>query len=306
MVREGKEFINAEPEEVKEHLETVERCRLDANPSNLKLSVEGRVLILQVMNGRVKEFPVRRSFLHKLLKWYNFPLNQLHRLSPETIASVCNDYLMNIQREYVTIKIEAGDALTLLSPDYNELTDLSVIRTCETYGIDKISRNDFFMSINTEEKKKTQPIPGDECGIGLDIVNSETGFRALGVYHFILRYICTNGAYLKISEDATRVHYGSYDLKKFISQKITKASEQRDTITEKLKKLNRGIEDLPPALIRKVDRALGKGAARGILYNNSAPPTQYELFNYLTSSAKQYGLSKRHHLESLAGEMLMN
>ncbi len=180
MVKEGREFINAEPGEVKDHLETVERCRLEANPSNLKLTAEGSVLILQIMNGSLKEFPVRRAFLHKLLKWYNLPLSQLYRLSPETVASVCNDYLMNIQREYVTIKIEEGDALTLLSPDYNELSDLSVISTCETFGIDKISRNDFFLSITTEEKMKTQPVPGDECGIGMNIVNSETGFRALG------------------------------------------------------------------------------------------------------------------------------
>ena len=305
MVKEGREFINAEPGEVKEHLETAAHCRLDANPSDLKLTVEGSVLVLQVMNGSLKEFPVRRSFLHKLLKWYNFPLAQLYRLSHETVASVCNDYLMNIQREYVTIKIEEGDALTLLSPDYNELSDLSVIGTCEAYGIDRISRNDFFMSITTEEKMKTQPVPGDECGIGMNIVNSETGFRALGVSHYILRYICTNGAYVKIAEDDKRIHYGNEDLKQFINQKISKAAEQREEIAEKLKQLNQGTVDLPPALIKKIDRALGKGASRGLIINDNEETTRYELFNRITSAAKNFDLSKRYYLESAAGEMMM-
>ncbi len=304
MVKDGPEFINKEPGIVREYLSAVSRHKLEVNPSRLKINTDGRDLILGVFNGTIKEYPLRRTFLHKLLNWYNFPIKQLRRLSPDTVTSICNDYLMNIRRDKVTIKIELGDALTIVSPDYNEISDSAVIKTCDAYGIDSISRNDFFMSVTTEHKMKTQPIPGDESGIGIDIVNSETGFRVLGVSHFILRYVCTNGAFLKISDDASRVHYGKEDLGEFIRQKIKKAAEQRSEIAEKLKKLTERTVEPSPVLIKRMDIALGKKASRGIIENSEGKINQYDLFNTLTSAAKRLPLSHRHYLETLAGELL--
>src|SRR5690606_19868310 len=127
MLKEGTEFSNAQPGVVLDFLKSRMLERIEISPSNLKIADSGELLTLQVMNGSIKEFPLRRTFLYKLLKWYGFPLSQLHRLSYESIASVCNDYLMNIQRDSVIIKIEKGDALTIVSPDYNEITDLEVI-----------------------------------------------------------------------------------------------------------------------------------------------------------------------------------
>jgi hypothetical protein len=81
------------------------------------------------------------------------------------------------------------------------------------------------MSITTEEKIKTEPVKGDECGMGLNIVNSETGFRALTVSHYILRYICSNGAVARISDDDDkRYHYGNEDLNLFVNEKVKKSS----------------------------------------------------------------------------------
>ena len=59
----------------------------------------------------------------------------------------------------------------------------------------------------TKEIEEVAPIVNDFCGFGFDIVNSETGFASLAFNHFILRYVCTNGATTPINV---------YDGKKYI------------------------------------------------------------------------------------------
>lgn len=308
-ISEGIKFIDSDPREVKGHLELINQSRLDVNPSSLKLVSDGNSLVLQVMNGKVRQFPIRKTFLYKLLNWYRFPLAQLHKLSAESVASICNDYLMNIKRQYVTVKFEKDEALTLLSPDYNEITDLEIIRACENLGLHKISRNDFFLSINTEIKLKTKPVPDDQCGVGLNIVNSETGFRALTVSHYILRYTCSNGAFARISDDDDdkRCHYGKDDLKAFLNDKVERASKERGTIIEKLQALNQNkINKTKEYYIRKIEHVLGRREAFDFFENLEENVTQYDLFNFITSNAKRFDLSKRYFLESFAGSLIFN
>src|SRR5574338_601205 len=194
----GLEFINANPEQVTDYLESLDRSKLQVNPSNLKVNLDGKKMVLSIMDKAVKDYPIRRAFLYKLLKWYSFPMNQLNRLSNETLISICNDYLMNINREYVNVTLEKGEALTITSPDYNEITDLEVIKKCTDLGVRTVSRNDFMMRITTEEKFKFEVVKGDNCGMGLNVINSETGFRTLSIAHYMLRYICSNGAIIRI------------------------------------------------------------------------------------------------------------
>jgi len=307
MVTEGIEFIDAKPETVIDYLKSRVTEKIEVNPANLKIVNGGRFLVLQVMNGKIREYPIRRTFLYKLLRWYGFPLGQLSKLSTESVTSICNDYLMNIKRGKVIVKTEKDEALSILSPDYNEITDLEIISEVTALGVRNISRNDFLMSIATEEKLKTEPVPGDECGIGLNIVNSETGFRALTVSHYILRYVCSNGAYTRISDgdDNLRYHYGNEDLKMFLTEKVEKAEADRALMISKLTKLNENkVTKSKEHYIKKIETVLGKKEATIFLDDFTNELTQYELFNLITSNAKRYDLSKRYFLESVAGEII--
>lgn len=308
MVTEGIEFVDAKPEVVIDYLKSRETNKIEVNPANLKVVNGGRFLVLQVMNGKIREYPVRRTFLYKLLRWYGFPLSQLMKLSTETITSICNDYLMNIKRNKVIVKTEKEEALSILSPDYNEITDLDIISKVTELGVRNISRNDFLMSIATEEKIRTQPVKGDECGVGLNIVNSETGFRALTVSHYILRYICSNGAVARISDDDDkRYHYGNEDLNLFLNEKVKKAGIERKILIDKLLLLNdKKISNTKEYYIKKIDPVLGKKEATIFFDDFSNELTLYELFNLITSNAKRYDLSKRYFLESFAGEMIFS
>lgn len=307
-LEEGLEFSNANPKVVIDFLESRKIENIETSPSNLKIVGEGNSLHLRIMNSSVKEYSIRRAFLYKLLRWFKFPTSLIYNLSVETISSICNDFLINIRSDSVFVKIENGQALTILSKKYNEITDLEILNNLSFIGIDKISRNDFFMSVNTEEKYKIKPFPGDDFGLGINILNSETGFRALTVKQFLFRYYCSNGAYTSISDDndIKRYHYGNDDLQKFLSDKINKVKENKVSLLEKLLKLNSYPVD--EEKLKNVEKGiaivLGSEKAKKFLKDFNPNETMYDLFNYITQRAKVFDLSKRYFLENFAGEML--
>jgi hypothetical protein len=299
---EGIEFCNAKPEVVINHLRTIKRKQLEISPSDLHIKSQGKYLVLKTMGKQSKEYPVRRSFLYKLLKWYSFPVWQLGRLSGETIASLCNDYLLNIKRDYVTIKFEGDEALTIVSPSYNEITDLEIIERVKSWKVNTISRNDFMMRINTEEKYKFQAKVGDDCGLGLSIMNSETGFQALNIVFYILRYKCSNGAMIRIVSDKnSRMHYGHHSgvLQEFLDNQVKLALFRRKDTIESLKKLSEEKVAEAEAVVKKF---LSVVRGKGIKIPDEM--NQYDLFNLITSTAKQYDLNMRIYLEGLAGELV--
>jgi hypothetical protein len=308
MLTEGLEFVNAEPDVVIDFLKSRQLEKIEISPSRLKLVEAGRNLILQIMNGTVKEYPVRRTFLYKLLRWHYFPIYKLRDFSIETIASICNDFLLNISRETIIVKIENKEALSIVSPNYNELLDIDVIEDVIELGISSISRNDFFMSIDTVEKFNITPFPGDDFGISVNVTNSETGFHALTVKNFVLRYVCSNGAYTPIASDdgeKSKYHYGKDDLKDFLSSNIQKALEHRASILEKILRLkNTNNEEDFDNVKNRISKLLGKEGADKFFKEFDTNSTLYDLFNFITERAKNFSLSRRYFIENLAGELL--
>jgi hypothetical protein len=296
---EGIEFINAKPEVVTDYLRKLSTWKIEANPSNLQVKSSGKYLKLRVTGSNGKEYPVRRSFIYKLLRWYSFPVRQVLRLSDESIASICNDYLLSIKREYVTVKFEGEEAVTIRSPEYSEITDLDIIRRISSWGIKTISRNDFLMRITTEERYKFQPVKGDFCGAGLAVINSETGFHSLSVWYYLLRYTCSNGAVARIGEEQDRIHYKRREgeLSEFLDTQLKTAEKKAyGAISSMLLLPVRSAEE-SKQIIKKL-RLLTGGAEK---FENL---TAYDLFNYISSEAKKYDLTKRIMLEKLAGELV--
>ncbi len=310
MVTEGIEFINASPDEVINYLQDLEREKLRLSPANLKIKSDGKFLMLSIMDKGIEDYPIRKSFLYKLLKWYSFPMNQLYRLSNETLISICNDYLININREFVNVTIEKGEALTITSPEYNEITDLEVIKKCADLGVRTVSRNDFMMRITTEEKFKFEAVKGDNCGIGLNVINSETGFRTLSIAHFVMRYVCSNGAIVRIDNEANeRVHYGykENELQEFLDEQVELALLKQKDVANSIKNLsNKPVAKFIEIVNRRVESYLGKNESKNFFSELRKEATLYDLFNAITNKAKKYDLSKRVLLENLAGDLILN
>jgi hypothetical protein len=341
----GIEFVNEKPGTVIKHLKNVRRGYIKTTPYSVSLKTgngaDSERIFLNVNNGTNRTFPVRRAFFHKLLNWYKFPVRLLSTISTDTAVSMANDFLLNIRSSSILIKLEDEEALTIVSDRYADLPDLEILELCKDFEISEISRNDFFMRLYSNIKVKTEPVPGDECGFGFNIFNSETGFMALRISHYILRYICTNGASVPVSNNKAEgfIHYNTSkdNISGYIKESLAEIQNNSGWISDRIKVLKNQEPDesLIKKLTARLSGVLGFAAVRKFMceyreavenylnrevmlnvaeqsigygnYGQSSgqeyDSSEYSLFNFITSQAKQYNIFTRAQMEQIAGEV---
>lgn len=302
----GTELIFKNADDATNYISGLERKVITTSPENLVVKNNGRTLSL-LAEG--KSFPIRLSFLHKLLKWYNFPLGQIRYLDVETITSILNDYLINIKSSSVNVTLEDNQALTITSDRYGNIEDLELIKHVKPLGILMIMKNDFMTSIITETKEKVIPYPNDEFGIGISMFNSETGFRAFTINSYLLRYTCSNGAYIKSNNSEKKYYH--YDLNipmiyEEVEQSIKKLAEEKEHLKERIAMLKeaRDFEKTKEKVIEIMIRKIGKKRTEKIFVYSDDIKNNYDLFNHITFKAKEFEISTRIMLEEIAGELL--
>jgi hypothetical protein len=307
---EGKEFKYAEPNEVIDFLKSQKKEVITAPPSKLSFVLENETPFLRITNGTIKEYHIRKSCMKKILNWNNIPFEDKGFLSDDTLIAICNDSLRTIKAREVDVRLVDNEVLTITSQFYSMLTNLEVIKAVSNAGITKISINDYLMRIYTEERFKTDPIVGDTCGFGLNIFNSESGFSALGIQHFILRYVCTNGATMPLNMLFEKEnHYGVKKevLINFLHKQFERVEPSRKYIIFALKKSN----DEPAKkyfnqYCYKIDTVIGKWKSKKFFEEFDVELSKYDLFNFITDKAKSFDILKRYQLERLAGDLIMN
>jgi hypothetical protein len=306
--KEGPVFNAAEPEEVIDFLRTRRLETFHVFPEDLTIVGDGNRLYLNVCGDSMKDYPVRDSFFRKVLKWFNVPRTLVPRLEIDTLAAVLNDLLLNIRSGMVTVKIENGDALTVTSAGYNEMSDLEVLSLCEPLSIRAVSRNDFFLRVYSEAQFEGEARPGDVCSFSYNVVNSETGFRALSLGHYIFRYFCSNGAVVPVQGETKRVHYGGTQgaLHDFLSTHLAGGEELRKQIMKQLQlSVLMPLNGETKSTLMKINALIGQGAGRRLLRKLPEGSTRYDLFNTITEEAKRHTIGIRLQLESIAGMLLM-
>ncbi len=307
-LRHGQTFAEAAPEEVVDFLRDRRLQEFQVDPQNLHVVNDGTMLLLRMSRGGVSEYPVREVFLHKLLKWYGFPARHLGRLNIDTVSSILNDFLLNIRSGDVTLKVENGEALSITSGRYNNISDLEVLELARSLGVASISRNDFFMRVYTTIRARVFPVPGDECGMGHNVFNSETGFRALSVHHFVLRYVCSNGAVIEIDSGKRQcVHYGhpEWMLRDFLEREIDESRDIQERVMRSIQESTRQSCQGNIERTRKRLRPLvGNAVTARALASLDAHASRYDLANIVTSLAREVEIGRRLQLERLGGELL--
>jgi hypothetical protein len=306
--RTGPEFSQADIREVRDFLEGRRLTRYVLPPEQLHLVNDGREHFLRISNGKTGEYPVRGSFLFKLLKWYGFPSRQIDRLSIDTVTSVLNDYLLAIPGGDVSVTLEDGEALSLTSRRYNELSDTEVLACAERVGVACVSRNDYFMRVYSNTAYEVQPVPGDVCGLGYNVFNSETGFRSLSVRLFIRRYVCSNGAVVGLTSGGERVHYGHPDmeLKKFLEEQMRVGEEVMEEVGRLLaESAHRPSGPMVEQVSSRLRPIIGKKRTDGLLDELGEGATVYDLANSITSLAQGLDLRRRLQAEAIGGELLV-
>ena len=323
-IKSGQVFSEAKPGEVLSYLKGLDRRTIVTSPHKLKLSnkvnKKSDQIFLEIRNGTTTHYPIRRSFLLKLMRWYHLTELVISKLSPDTIVAVGNDFLSHIRSGSVTIKTENGDALTILSPRYSEFTDAELLEICrDKFNAEKVSRDDFAMRVFSKEIFKTQPVKGDDCGFGFNIFNSETGFMAIRVAHYIYRYWCSNGAIAGIQGmRESMYHYGQpkEKIKEFINESITKIEEGRGELIKKMmeSREKQALDRIKQVMMRlrpivglaestnlmKEFTEYAEGRSGGTEYTDS----MYSLFNFITHNAKERPLIQQTQMEELAGGLI--
>ena len=305
--RSGPEFSQAGVEEVRAYLNYRRLKKYVLPPDRLHVVNDGSELFLRVSNGKTEEYPVRGSFLFKLLKWYSFPVRQVRRLSIDTLTSILNDYLLAIPGGEVNVTIEDGEALALTSRRYNELSDLEVLEKGTAIGMETVSRNDYFMRLYGRTDFEVSPRPGDVCGLGYNVFNSETGFSALAIRLFIRRYVCSNGAVVGYDSRGTRVHYGHPDmeLSRFLDVQLKEAENQRGEAADLLVRSTQ-ISAAPEieATAKRLRMIVGKKRTDELIDGLGEGPTVYDLANAVTSMAQTLDIRRRLQAEAIGGDLL--
>jgi hypothetical protein len=310
-LKQGRIFDQAPHDEVCDFLRARRVESVTLPPDKLLITNDGRTLAVQTFgNGAVKEYPLRASFFQKLLKWFAIPLRAIDRLNIDTVTSLLNDLLLSIHSGDVTLKVEDSEALTLTSRRYSEILDLDILKLCSPAGVATVSRNDFFLRVYSDIRLKTDPVPGDTCGFGYNVLNSETGFQALSVSHYMIRYICTNGAVMRLRGEGEqkRIHYGyrKDELHGFVKSRMAACDASRQFLIGRLKDSTRescSKEGIVP--LRRVNSILRHEGREVIKVGKDARPSIYELFNLITSQARSLDLIPRLQLEEIAGKMIL-
>jgi hypothetical protein len=225
----------------------------------------------------------------------------------DTAVSLVNDLLLSIRTPIVRVIVEDGEAVSITSNRYAEFSDLEILRMCEPFGIASVSRTDWFMRVYTQIGYRTEPVPGDVCGFGFNIFNSETGFRPVSVEHYVLRYICSNGAVVKqTGGHAGRSHHGHSpeELRRFVAARLEHGTRAREDLVQNIRKSagTAATEEERFRLSRELRRnATYTRELRDLIEQAS---TRYDLFNLATAIARPLPPPQRLRLEEFAGGMM--
>ncbi len=307
---QGKILNLKRPNEVITYLKQLERRVITVNPKRLKIFVDKKHAYLLMDEGLKPIYPVRKAFLIKLLKWFNISYDSISHLSDETITAICNENLSNIMHNQINVTIENGEALTLNSPNYTQISDLEVIEIASKIGISKISRDDFFLRIFTNKELETAPIVNDVCGFGFNMVNSETGFSPVRLEHFILRYWCTNGATTPVTmNNQSYYHYKNSkgNILKAVVHSLDNAELSRNSFINKLKEsADQEAAKYFPDIKFRVNSILNQNYNNTFFNGFDINSSKYSLFNHITDKAKGFDLLRRYKLEQLAGNIILN
>lgn len=311
----GKTFTNVSHKTVIDYLEHLDTDLINLNAGSLQIVSDSNNDLL-LKNG-AQTFKIRESFLKKLLKWKKIPYSIVDFMDDATILNICNDILISIGRSPypINLKLEEGDAASIFSNNYTLISDLEILKFCEKFiEIDEINRNDYVMVAKTRIQTQATPIPGDNYGFGFALINSETGFGYLNFELYALRYICTNGAYVRSNFDFKHPHYN-------IEKKTILEDFQNILINAKQAKSNKFLENL--VLSQKIMAAKHLNSAKqqieyivgqkksfyffsSFYKKNGIEQNLYDLFNYITDQAKQYEIHERYFLEQYAGSLINN
>lgn len=309
---EGRIFKGAPAEEVMDFLENRKMEYIQTEPLKIRLVLYDSFLILEHPNGKLNEYPVRLSFLNKLMNWYKMPNYPIVQFSPESLVILANEILRSI-RGTVILVVENGEALSILSPKYIPTFDQEIFKQLKELRTTRIDRDDFITRACFEERTRIEPKVGDFISCGIHLLNSETGFSAFQLSAYLLRLVCKNGAVHNILGDDQEdkfYHHGldQRHVQSYINSFIERLDPYFHNLEEKLKSLanthfDPENEQLKQNIASRFPWWQWNKILRDFAAEQGTQHSMYDFYNFLTNMAKSDDLHERINLEEIAGRL---
>ncbi|MFZ0790449.1 MAG: hypothetical protein WAM94_12610 [Chromatiaceae bacterium] len=274
--------------------------------SELEIAFNDSGAALRRRSSHERGIPIRQAFFDKLMRWHQFPLDPLYRMTPEELLPLLNAALRLIGKT-VIIYVEDGDAITIVSTQYGHIADEMLLDRIGERELWEVTRTDHFMRVFSEKRKQIEVEPGDCVGVGASIVNSETGFRALSTGWYLLRLVCSNGAVVPLSLHSEQIYHTKVDATQYrIDTALGRLSRARAQIEKVAHLLNESLQKKLPRR-RDVEQVLspilGFVDTRKLIdphYANESARL-YDLFNAVTQEAQNRAPRVQLAMEEAAG-----
>lgn len=307
--RTGESFNRCPVPAVQEFLRKRKLEALREHTRNLEIVITDSGAALRMNGSSADCFPLRQSFFDKLMRWYQFPLQALHRMELDEVLPLMNAVLRLIAKP-VVIYIEDGEALTIVSTRFLHVPDAMLLSVRQSDSSLLVTRTDHFMHLFGEEISKVEVQPGDIVGIGSSVVNSETGFNALSVGWYLMRLVCSNGAVVPISLFHNKIyHSNESSVRIHVDKALDQLNEASGKSGDVIRLLRRSLkaENPPRAFAEQgLNPLIGYWNAKELLdaqYDDRSAKL-FDLFNRVTYSAKRQPPRIRLAMEELAGSWL--
>jgi hypothetical protein len=309
---EGVKFDGAPVEEVYKFLLTRDIQVIPMHTRKMYFTVSNDQLILETCNRNFDRCQVRKAFVLKLLNWFNFPHFPILRFDGDAFTSVLNNLLYLIDKE-VKLAYEDGEALTILSRQHSITEDLALLKLCRGFPINNISRNDFMTRFFFREVTRISPRIGDDIGCGFHLLNSETGFRALEMHAYLLRLASLNVAVHSVSlpglQQKSSLHGLDWnEMEHYVKGFVREAGAHFGEIEKKLRLCTMiPADETPGSILSRMNHAHDSKRKDDYVYGfhrkYGKEATLYDLYNYLTETAKGLDPIEGLMLQQLAGEV---
>ena len=179
-----------------------------------------------------------------------------------------------------------------------------------------------------KEGVEVEPVPGDITRFGINVLNSETGFRGAKACFWLLRLVCTNGATL--TNNWGKVNW-SYDQRISYERSLYNFFEGISKLQVEFSQFSSFYKHLPVREVvaheyiniwRRLSRIVGNEMADRITMVDKEERnrlnrelregnrmlttglTLYDLYNSITEAARRYPFVQRRKMEGLGGSLI--
>jgi len=311
--RSGKVGMN--PEEFFEYRSKIAVQNLNVSPGSLKAVIKDDNLFLEVEGQKSDLFRIEEIFIKKLFRWFYTGTEMVNLLSTEAKLHVVNNLLSEISYRgikypdnYVKLRVENGSVYSILASIYETVEDTEFYEAVRDFGITYVEHSPYITRFISDIRLQTEAIVDDRMGYALHFTNSQTGFAALSSSVFAFRYICRNGAVTTVGNKSVIYHgRGAFD------RFIYSISDFNDLFNEIVPEFDRGLikartikykKEMHPVVQNIIGPALTVFETRKMMKALERCTNLWDIYDHLTTSAKNMGVYKKFLLQEAAGNII--